>query len=127
MVRAQLSSRSEVRKQVLLEVLAGDSYFECAKDPEASVSTHSLIPGQPRSVQHQVDIQSFRIVWRRVLRAGHKFCVTRSRISPEAWGSNSAWILREKGAWERFLEGLSVNRRLPKFGSLSFPTLLEWR
>src|SRR5437899_3957528 len=59
MVRVQLSSRSKIREQVLLEVLAADSYVECTTGPEASVSTHSLIPGRPRSCQRQVDIQSF--------------------------------------------------------------------
>jgi len=43
MVRMQLSSRSEIRKQVLLELLADDSYVECTNGAEASVSTHSLI------------------------------------------------------------------------------------
>jgi hypothetical protein len=41
---AQLSSRSEIRKHVLFEVLAADYYLECTKDRETIVSIYFTDP-----------------------------------------------------------------------------------
>ena len=45
--------------------------------------------------------------------AGNEFCATGSRISPEVWVADSAWMLRKKGALPTRLCGaLAVRKRL---------------
>jgi hypothetical protein len=51
MVRLQLSSRSEICKPVLLELLGADSYEERMEGRDINIAAHSLILNQPRALQ----------------------------------------------------------------------------
>jgi len=51
MVRQQLSSRSEICKPVLLEVLAADSYEERTEVRDINIAAHSLILDRSRALQ----------------------------------------------------------------------------
>ena len=51
MVRLQLSSRSEICKPVLLELLGADSYDERTEGRDINIAAHSLILNQSRALQ----------------------------------------------------------------------------